>query len=102
MFGQFKTDRYIMFNVESGIDLNILGLIPSAVLGVIGGLLGSAFTAINLRLTVARHAFHRRVAAASASSAAANRNVNLVKLLEPVLILTVSRKRTWHSLHKHR
>ena len=24
-FGQFQTDRYILFNVSSGIDMNILG-----------------------------------------------------------------------------
>ena len=49
-FGLFKTSQYILFQIEDGIDLNILGLIPSIILGVIGGLFGSLFIFINLKL----------------------------------------------------
>lgn len=49
-FGQFKTDRYILFNVESGIDMNILALLPCVVLGAVGGLSGSLFTFCNLKI----------------------------------------------------
>ena len=48
-FGQFKTDKYILFQIDSQIDLNILGIIPSVILGILGGLLGSLFIFINLK-----------------------------------------------------
>jgi chloride channel 7 len=40
-FGQFQTDRYILFNVSSGIDMNLLAVVPCAILGCIGGALGA-------------------------------------------------------------
>jgi len=49
-FGQFKTDKYILFQIDSQIDLNILGIIPSIILGVFGGLLGSLFIFMNLKI----------------------------------------------------
>ena len=78
-FGQFKTDRYILFNVASGIDMNILALIPSVLLGIIGGVLGSLFTFINLKLVRLR----KKILAGTKSPGISN----LLKISEPVFIL---------------
>ncbi|GFO14219.1 chloride channel protein [Plakobranchus ocellatus] len=51
-FGGFRTSRYILFNVYDAVDINILMFIPSVILGVIGGLLGSLFTILNLKLVM--------------------------------------------------
>ena len=53
-FGLFKTNQYILFQIDSGIDLNIIGVVPAVMLGVLGGLLGSLFITLNLRLSRAR------------------------------------------------
>ncbi|XP_021349957.1 chloride channel protein C-like isoform X2 [Mizuhopecten yessoensis] len=53
-FGQFKTQRYILFNIDKGIDVNILMFIPTVIIGVIGGLLGAIFTILNLKMTRGR------------------------------------------------
>ena len=48
-FGLFKTNKYILFQIEDGIDLNVIGLIPAMILGIIGGLLGALFIKLNLK-----------------------------------------------------
>ncbi|XP_022340708.1 chloride channel protein C-like isoform X1 [Crassostrea virginica] len=53
-FGQFKTTRYILFNIERGIDVNILMFIPTIIIGLIGGLLGAVFTILHLKMTRGR------------------------------------------------
>ena len=53
-FGLFKTNKYILFQIEDGIDLNILGIIPAVILGVLGGLFGSLFIKLNLKLAQLR------------------------------------------------
>lgn len=50
-----------MFQIEDGIDINILALIPSVLLGVVGGLLGSAFILLNLRIVRLRKKVQDRV-----------------------------------------
>ena len=56
---------YCYFQVEKGIDVNILMFIPTVVIGVIGGLLGAAFTILNLKITRGRRkllaSFHEHV-----------------------------------------
>ena len=47
--------------IEDGIDMNILALIPSVVLGVLGGVLGSLFIFINLKFSKIRRMIHSRV-----------------------------------------
>ena len=47
-FGQFKAEKYILFQIDWKIDLNILGILPSIILGIVGGLLGSLFIYTNL------------------------------------------------------
>ncbi len=61
-FGQFRTDRYILFNVaaDKGIDMNVLALIPSAVVGVVGGIMGAAFVFCNLKVVRMRRAIIAR------------------------------------------
>ncbi|XP_041457216.1 chloride channel protein C-like [Lytechinus variegatus] len=49
-FGLFKAEKYIMFQVREGIDVNIIMFIPTVVIGIIGGVLGSLFVFSNLKL----------------------------------------------------
>ncbi|GFR93927.1 chloride channel protein [Elysia marginata] len=78
-FGGFQTSRYILFNVYDAVDINILMFIPSAILGVLGGLLGSAFTILNLKMTRFRK---RRLASISSPGL-----VKVIRLVEPALVM---------------
>ena len=60
-FGQFTTKRYIIFQIENGIDMNILAIIPSIILGVLGGLLGSLFISLNLQIAKIRRRFQAKI-----------------------------------------
>ena len=80
-FGLFKTSKYILFQIEDGIDLNILGLIPSVILGILGGLFGSLFILLNLKLARLRLRVLGRLGPHQA---------RLARLLEPVLIILAS------------
>ncbi len=53
-FGQFTTKKYILFQIEDGIDINILALIPCMMLGLLGGLLGSLFVFLHLKVAKLR------------------------------------------------
>ncbi|XP_041376140.1 chloride channel protein C-like [Gigantopelta aegis] len=53
-FGAFKTERYILFNINKGVDVNILMFIPTVVIGLIGGITGALFTIINLKMARTR------------------------------------------------
>ncbi|CAL1544815.1 unnamed protein product [Lymnaea stagnalis] len=81
MFGEFRTSRYILFNVDEAVDINILMFIPSVIIGVIGGLLGSLFTILNLKI----HRYRKRILA----SISRQWVVRLVRLLEPALIMLI-------------
>ena len=80
-FGLFKTNQYILFQIDSGIDLNIIGVVPAVMLGVLGGLLGSLFITINLRLSRARLRL--------LSKMPTRRLEQLLKLGEPLAIVLV-------------
>ena len=80
-FGLFKTSQYILFQIEDGIDLNILGLIPSIILGVIGGLFGSLFIFINLKLAAIRKRFLARLRQKKLQ--------NLFHVVEPLVIVLI-------------
>ena len=82
-FGQFQTDRYILFNVSSGIDMNILAVLPCAILGCIGGALGAGFTFFNLKIVRLRRKLHAYLSKIS------ERLAKVVKVVEPVLILFI-------------
>ena len=60
-FGQFTTKRYIIFQIENGIDMNILAIIPSIILGVLGGLLGSLFISLNLQIAKIRRRVQAKI-----------------------------------------
>lgn len=53
-FGQFKKDRYILFNIDKGIDVNIMIFLPTILIGAMGGLLAALFTFLNLKMARAR------------------------------------------------
>ena len=73
-----------MFNVSSGIDMNVLAVIPCAILGCIGGALGAGFTFFNLKIVRLRRRIYASVGKTS------ERLVDLIKIAEPVLILVVT------------
>ena len=104
-FGLFKADKYILFQVshmeptksshkhikvysafhifhhqvQQGLAVNILAFLPSALLGVLGGILGSLFTFINLKIARGR----KRLLANIQSVA----KQNIIRLLEPIIIM---------------
>ena len=53
---------FLSIQIEDGIDMNILALIPSAVLGVLGGVMGSLFIFANLKFSKLRRIIHANVA----------------------------------------
>ena len=81
-FGLFKTSQYILFQIEDGIDLNILGLIPSIILGVIGGLFGSLFIFLNLKLAAIRKRF--------TANLRQQKLIQLFQIAEPLVIIFIS------------
>jgi len=81
-FGQFKTGQYILFQIEDGIDLNILGLIPSIILGVLGGLFGSLFIFMNLKFA--------RLRLKAMSYVTNQKYVKLIRLMEPLTIMLIT------------
>ena len=80
-FGLFKTNKYILFKIDDGIDLNILGIIPAMILGVLGGLLGSLFIRLNLQLAKLRSHILDKIPS--------DHLVKMVKVLEPMTIILV-------------
>ncbi|ESO89755.1 hypothetical protein LOTGIDRAFT_124505, partial [Lottia gigantea] len=66
-FGQFKTERYILFNV--------------IIIGILGGLLGALFTIMNLKITRSRKKFLSKVATPGIQKA--------IRLIEPALIMVL-------------
>jgi len=81
-FGQFKTGQYILFQIDSGIDLNILGLIPSMILGVLGGLFGSLFIFMNLKFA--------RFRLRAMSYITNQKYLKLIRLMEPLTIMVIT------------
>ncbi|XP_071176665.1 chloride channel protein C-like isoform X2 [Mytilus edulis] len=80
-FGQFKTQRYILFQIEKGIDVNILMFIPTMIIGVIGGILGAVFTIMTLKMARGR----KRLL-----NAISNEWVQkIVRIFEPALIMII-------------
>lgn len=81
-FGQFKTGKYILFQIEDGIDLNILGLIPSIILGILGGLFGSLFIFMNLKFS--------RFRMKAISYIKNQRYLKLIRIMEPMTIMLIT------------
>eukprot|EP00051_Salpingoeca_urceolata_P010072 m.122720 g.122720 ORF g.122720 m.122720 type:complete len:922 (+) comp16573_c0_seq4:343-3108(+) len=49
-FGSFSTESSILFSTSFDINFHALALVPTVVLGLIGGVLGTAFTFLNLKI----------------------------------------------------
>uniref|UniRef100_A0A2C9L8U2 Chloride channel protein n=1 Tax=Biomphalaria glabrata TaxID=6526 RepID=A0A2C9L8U2_BIOGL len=71
----------VYFQVDEAVDINILMFIPSVVIGAIGGVLGSLFTIINLKI----HRYRKRLLASITSTWL----VRIIRLLEPALIMLI-------------
>ncbi|KAK7115171.1 chloride channel protein C-like isoform X2 [Littorina saxatilis] len=80
-FGQFKTERYILFDIERGVDVNILMFIPTVVIGVIGGGLASLFTITNLKIARVRRRFLARIEA--------KWKQNVFRMFEPAFLMVI-------------
>ena len=81
-FGQFKAEKYILFQIDWQIDLNILGILPSIILGILGGLLGSLFIFTNLKLASLRSSIQEKITTKEWQK--------LTKMLEPLLVMLIS------------
>jgi len=81
-FGAFTTSKYILFQIDAGIDMNVLALLPSVLLGCVGGLLGSLFIFLNLKLLKLRRRIEAKVASLRA--------LKLLRVLEPMIILFIT------------
>ncbi|XP_065836634.1 chloride channel protein C-like [Oscarella lobularis] len=80
-FGLFKTDRYILFRVEQGIALHLLVFIPTIIIGVIGGILGSLFTFMNVKIARWRRSLLKKVESPCGKAT--------LKMIEPVIIIVL-------------
>lgn len=80
-FGQFKLHRYILFNINEGVDVNILMFIPTIILGVVGGLLGALFTILNLKIARLRRRILARIKG--------KWKQNGFRLLEPAVLMVI-------------
>ncbi|XP_073241791.1 chloride channel protein D-like [Porites lutea] len=80
-FGLFKAEKNIIFQVSYDIGVNILAFIPTVILGIIGGLLGAAFTFIYLKIVRFRRSQICKIKSV--------RWKNVAKISEPVLIMII-------------
>ena len=76
----FPNQIYISHDqIKEGVDINILMFIPAVIIGVIGGLMGSLFTIVNLKI----HRLRKRNLAAIKKPWL----VKFVRLAEPALVM---------------
>ncbi|XP_033125254.1 chloride channel protein B-like [Anneissia japonica] len=80
-FGLFTSEKYILFQVREGLDVNILMFFPTVIIGVIGGVLGGLFVFCNLKM-----ARFRRAKLAKIGDPLKKK---FVRLLEPCIIITI-------------
>ena len=76
-FGLFKTK----FTSKDLVAVNVIAVLPSVLIGIGGGVLGSAFTHVNLIFAKWRKEYMAKVKSKACS--------NLIRLLEPICILTI-------------
>ncbi|XP_076814080.1 chloride channel protein C-like [Clavelina lepadiformis] len=83
-FGLFRAETNIMFQVDSNLETNILTFIPTAVLGILGGVLGALFTFLNLKIARMRRKILSEIQSENVKK--------FLRMLEPcvILILTVT------------
>ncbi|XP_071958229.1 chloride channel protein C-like isoform X2 [Antedon mediterranea] len=80
-FGLFTSDKYILFQVRKGLDVNILMFFPTVIIGVLGGVLGGLFVFCNLKL-----ARFRRAKLAKINNKITKK---VARLLEPCIIVAI-------------
>ncbi|KAG1682671.1 Chloride channel protein A [Nymphon striatum] len=80
-FGLFKTNKYILFAITKEIDLNIIGVIPAALIGALGGIFGSLFTFLNLKIQRARRRLISKIKRPIGKK--------IFRMSEPVLIMII-------------
>ncbi|XP_029644599.2 chloride channel protein A-like isoform X2 [Octopus sinensis] len=49
-FGHFEKEHYVLFHLATVININVLLLIPTIVIGITGGILGAFFTFLKLKM----------------------------------------------------
>ncbi|XP_040569447.1 chloride channel protein C-like [Lepeophtheirus salmonis] len=76
-FGLFKTK----FTSKDLIAVNVIAVLPSILMGIGGGILGSGFTHVNIVIGKCRKMFMSKIKDKAME--------NLIKLLEPILILAI-------------
>lgn len=84
IFCPLKSDLFIIvglliFQIDQGVDVNILMFIPTVIIGVIGGILGSLFVVINLKVARTRKRILARLKDKWKQT--------VFRLIEPVLIM---------------
>ncbi|XP_064610554.1 chloride channel protein C-like [Liolophura sinensis] len=80
-FGQFKKERYILFSISEGIDVNILMFLPTFVIGIVGGILGALFTFLNLKFARVRKRLLATVQRVWVQK--------LARMVEPVIVMVL-------------
>lgn len=80
-FGLFRTEKYILFQVETGIALNVIALVPTVIVGILGGILGAMFTFINLKIARARRLLLSHIKSPLKEK--------IIKLIEPMIIMII-------------
>ncbi|XP_063710282.1 chloride channel protein C-like isoform X2 [Symsagittifera roscoffensis] len=81
-FGLFKPEKYILFQINKAIAVNILLFIPTVLLGLIGGLLGAGFNLLHLKIIRLRRKFIFRQQSEWAKK--------FLRMVEPCIILIIT------------
>ena len=76
-FGLFKPK----FIPKDLVAVNVIAVIPAILLGIVGGILGSAFTQLNLLISRTRKKFMAKIKGKHAK--------NLLRMLESLLVLFI-------------
>eukprot|EP00117_Sycon_ciliatum_P020983 scpid66345/ scgid0160/ Chloride channel protein D len=81
-FGQFFSTKYILFDIQLGIPINLLLFLPAAIIGICGGILGALFTFVNVKISRGRRYLQGKC----------KRRVTkmLARMAEPVLIMFIT------------
>ncbi|XP_067937986.1 chloride channel protein C-like [Watersipora subatra] len=81
IFGLFQSSQSILFKVYRSFDFHISIFVPTIIIGVLGGLLGSLFTFTNLKIVRARKSL--------LSSIQSPYLMKFCRLAEPIIILVI-------------
>ena len=81
-FGLLKTGTAIMLNIEFDIKVHLFAVLPTMILGSIGGVLGALFTVFSVAVNRKRTEFYKRIKKVNVR--------NGLKVAEPVIIALVT------------